>query len=121
MALYTALRKFSLSVFITPIIGFVLFMGCSRPVDSFDREPLGEFRVYGNGLIYDSLTIMKARQMVDSLTRRVETGAPKRFRSLEQGYGTYVYMLADSAEAHEVMTRSSVWRIYWRSSLQPPC
>jgi hypothetical protein len=79
-------------------------MGCGRPMDSFNREQLGEFRVYDNGLIYDSLTVMKAGQMVDSLNLYFETCAPKRFRSLEQGYGTYVSTFADSAEAHEIMT-----------------
>jgi hypothetical protein len=105
VAAYTALIKSSPFAFINPFICFALFMGCSRPVDTFDRELLGEFRVYDNGLIYDSLTIKKARLMVDSLTRHFDTCASKQFRSLEQGYGTYVSTLADSAEAHEVMTR----------------
>jgi hypothetical protein len=93
-----SMKKFPLSVFL------ILFIRCSGPVDFVNREQLGEFNVYDNGLIYDKLTMAKLGKKVDSLNLNFNTCAPKRFWSLEQGYGTYVSTLADSIEAHEVMT-----------------
>lgn len=94
------MKKLSLFVFLA------LLICCRKPVQSINQEQWGEFTVHDNGLIYDSATIIKLRKTVDSLNLRFKTCAPKRFRSLEQGYGTYVWTLADSVEAHKVMTRA---------------
>jgi hypothetical protein len=46
-------QKLPLPFFLT------LFICCSGPVDSVNREQLGELNVYANGLIYDEHTMAK--------------------------------------------------------------
>lgn len=97
-AAHYSMKKFPLPVFL------IVFICCSGPVDSVHREQLGEFNIYDNGLVYDTPTMDKLGKMVDSLNLNFKTSTPKRYWSLEQGYGTYVSTFADSVEAHEVMT-----------------
>lgn len=94
------MKKLQFSVFLT------FFICCGGPVDSVDREQFGEFKVHDNGLVYDNATMAKLRAIVDSLNLRFTTYAPKQLRSLEQGFGTYISIFADSAEAKMVMTHA---------------
>ncbi len=63
----------------------------------------GEFVVYNNGLIYDSLTMSKLGRVVDSLNLRFKKCEPKSYRSLAQGFGTYISVTKNVRAAREAI------------------
>lgn len=95
---------------LAPLLWLALLANCISPqkdVASPSILPEGEFPIYENGLIYDPSTMSLLADVVDSLSLRFKSWAPKTFYSLEQGYATYFSIdKKNAAKARAVITRS---------------
>lgn len=87
-----------------PVLLLFLLIRCTtaQTVSDDGKRP-GEFLVYENGLIYDSPTMSKLGKTVDSLNLQFKKCEAKNFRSLEQGYGTYILITKNVRRAREAM------------------
>jgi hypothetical protein len=85
----------------------LLLIRCqTAQTSSSDEKKSGEFVVYDNGLIYDRPTMSKLGKVVDSLNLRFKKCEPKNYRSLEQGYGTYILITKNVQGAREAMVQN---------------
>jgi hypothetical protein len=82
----------------------LLFSGCATaPIAPGDNSAQPEFMIYDNGLIYDVHTMSKLARTVDSLNVRFKTCTPKDYRSLDQGFGTYIVITEKIAQARNAL------------------
>jgi len=87
----------------------LLLVQCTAQYDStttpINREN-DEFPIYDNGLIYSEITMSKLGKVVDSLNIRFKRCEPKTYRSLEQGFGTYLLVTKNLKRARKAIAQN---------------
>lgn len=87
-------------------LALLLSMQCTTERSDAENTISGEFKMYGNGLIYSDATMSQIKILVDSLNLRFKSCEPKTFRSLEQGHATYLSVTSNLKGAREAIRKN---------------